>query len=333
MSQLALITAPNDGLADIPLPALFKALGDDLRTQLLRVMSGDSFSVSELCDIFGIRQSALSHHLKILVQADLLARKREGTALFYRRQIPKGCYRTLRLAALSDIDAQPLPDKLAQGMRAVQKQREENSSAFFRDHAAQLREQQELIAPWEDYSAASIELLDNLNWPTLSSVLEIGPGDGAFLPALAQRARHVIALDNAPSMLAQAKRCAGHLRHIQFVEGNTCDALTLKLSAQLVVANMVLHHTPDPRQVMAEAAALIQPGGALLISELCAHDQAWAREHCGDLWLGFDPDTLSSWAREAGLADGANVFLGQRNGFQVQVRLFHKTVTSEGLSA
>jgi hypothetical protein len=84
---------------------------------------------------------------------------------------------------------------------------------------------------------------------------------------------------------------------------------------------------------MAEAAALIQPGGALLISELCAHDQAWAREHCGDLWLGFDPDTLSSWAREAGLEDGANVFLGQRNGFQVQVRLFHKTATSEGLSA
>ncbi len=55
---------------------------------------------------------------------------------------------------------------------------------------------------------------------------------------------------------------------------------------------------------------------------LYRHDQAWARENCGDLWLGFEPRELAGWALEAGLDDIASLFLAQRNGFQVQVRLF-----------
>jgi ArsR family transcriptional regulator len=66
------------------------------------------------------------------------------------------------------------------------------------------------------------------------------------------------------------------------------------------------------------------PGGRIIISELCAHDQLWAREHCGDLWLGFEAGQLSDWAQAAGLESRAELFLAQRNGFQIQVRLFQK---------
>jgi ArsR family transcriptional regulator len=40
------------------------------------------------------------------------------------------------------------------------------------------------------------------------------------------------------------------------------------------------------------------------------------------LWLGFEPEQLTEWAQQAGLDDIASIFLAQRNGFQVQVRLF-----------
>ena len=53
------------------LAIVFKAAGDELRLQILRVMAQDSYGVSELCDIFGIKQSALSHHLRILLEASL----------------------------------------------------------------------------------------------------------------------------------------------------------------------------------------------------------------------------------------------------------------------
>ena len=85
---------------------------------------------------------------------------------------------------------------------------------------------------------------------------------------------------------------------------------------------MVLHHTPAPAQVLADAAAHLAPGGVIAVTDLCRHDQGWARENCGDLWLGFEPEQLTGWAADAGLGDLASSFLAQRNGFQVQVRLF-----------
>jgi ArsR family transcriptional regulator len=63
----------------------------------------------------------------------------------------------------------------------------------------------------------------------------------------------------------------------------------------------------------------------VLVTDLCRHDQGWARENCGDLWLGFDPQELGDWAQRAALSDIASVYLAQRNGFQIQVRLFGRT--------
>ena len=86
--------------------------------------------------------------------------------------------------------------------------------------------------------------------------------------------------------------------------------------------NMVLHHTPAPGAVLQDVAASLAPEGVVLVTDLCNHDQGWARENCGDLWLGFEPADLAHWAREAGLDELAGVYLAQRNGFKVQVRLF-----------
>ena len=85
---------------------------------------------------------------------------------------------------------------------------------------------------------------------------------------------------------------------------------------------MVLHHTPEPGHILRDIAGHLAPDGVVLVTDLCRHDQGWARENCGDLWLGFDPAELTAWAGQAGLQDIASVYLAQRNGFQVQVRLF-----------
>ena len=71
------------------LNTLFSALAHPLRMQVLRVMRADSFSVSELCAAFSVRQSALSHHLKILTDAGFLARRHEGTCLLYTSPSPR----------------------------------------------------------------------------------------------------------------------------------------------------------------------------------------------------------------------------------------------------
>ena len=90
------------------------------------------------------------------------------------------------------------------------------------------------------------------------------------------------------------------------------------------VLNMVLHHFAAPAEAMRQLSPLINSGGHLLITELCSHNQAWAREACGDLWLGFEQDDLARWAEAAGLRVGESLYLGLKNGFQIQVRHFAK---------
>ena len=113
-----------------------------------------------------------------------------------------------------------------------------------------------------------------------------------------------------------------HVMVLEFINGDTKNPTLESLAADCVVINMVLHHTPDPGKVLQDVASCLAPEGVVLVTDLCNHDQGWARENCGDLWLGFDPQDLARWAADAGLTDITSVYLAQRNGFQVQVRLF-----------
>lgn len=69
------------------LAALYKACGDALRIEILRVLQNDSFGVLELCTLFDVKQSGMSHHLKVLSNAGLVEAQREGNSLFYRRPV------------------------------------------------------------------------------------------------------------------------------------------------------------------------------------------------------------------------------------------------------
>ena len=323
----SLIEFPNPA-ENISLAGLLSATGDAFRLQVIRALAQDSFSVSELCTIFEMRQSALSHHLKVLINAGLLSRKKEMTTTFYRRALPKGPLATLHQEILLRVDEETLSSAEHAGVARIQQQRECNSLAFFKGNLSRFRQQQELIAPWQDYSEVTLQLLDRNRDRRLNRIVEIGVGEGWLLPALHERAASVVALDLSEAMLAQARAFAGHLPHVEFVQGSTSQIIENSNKAGAVIANMVLHHTPDPRQMLVEASQLLEANGHFIVSELCAHDQAWAREHCGDLWLGFAPEQLQAWAEEAGLHASASVFIAQRNGFQIQIHQFEKTTTS-----
>jgi ArsR family transcriptional regulator len=308
------------------LASLCKASADPLRLQILRVLRKDSFGVSELCTLFDMRQPALSHHLKVLAGAGLVATRREGNSIFYRRselgQQPG--LDAVQQQIFDTLDALALPENLARRLGTVQEQREANSRHFFRDNAHKFRQQQDLIASYEQYADTVAQILRDAPLVRRDIALEVGPGDGSFLAELSPRFRQVIALDNAEAMLERARSSAtaAQLGNIEFIHGDTRHPRLAALQADCVVINMVLHHTPSPQQILRDVAGCLAPGGVVLVTDLCRHDQAWARENCGDLWLGFAPEELADWAHAAGLTDVASVYLGQRNGFQIQVRLF-----------
>jgi len=131
-----------------------------------------------------------------------------------------------------------------------------------------------------------------------------------------------VAVDNSPAMLELARqRCQRD--GLGNVELQLADALgEATPQADCVILNMVLHHLAAPAEAVQQLARRVAPGGSLVITDLCPHDQAWARDACGDLWLGFDQDELARWAQAAGLLAGESLYLGLRNGFQIQVRQF-----------
>lgn len=334
MTAVAHQRPPPAGGAELTdLTALCKALGDPLRAQILRVLASDAYSVAELCHVFGVRQPALSHHLKVLVGTGLVTPRREGTFVFYRRA-PRldDSLEGVRSLLCRNLDGYPLEPAIAQRLAEVEQDRAERSLAFFHRHAAEFREQQDLIAAYPQYGDTVIELLDAVRRPQDRTALEVGPGEGELLAALAPRFARVVALDNSEAMLARARNLAdaNRLTNLDFVLGDTTTGIARGLRAPLITLNMVLHHNASPARMLCDLGTLLEPGGSLLVTELCAHHQDWARTACGDLWLGFEPEQLDEWAAAAGLRAGDGQFLALRNGFRVQIRQFIRPAAAPG---
>lgn len=156
--------------------------------------------------------------------------------------------------------------------------------------------------------------------------LEIGPGAGELLPALAARFDMVMAIDNSAEMLNRARaRCgAAKLKNVELLLGDTQVLSEFGPVFDGAVINMVLHHVVSPAEVFEHVARSLAPNGMLVVTELCAHEQAWAREACGDVWLGFTPEELAGFAEAAGLSCANSSYLALRNGFQVQLQQFIK---------
>ena len=90
---MTLGTAPRQQNRESPpaldnLAAFLKAAGDPLRLEVLQVLGQNSFGVLELCEIMAMKQSGMSHHLKVLAQGGLVERRREGNSIYYRRSLP-----------------------------------------------------------------------------------------------------------------------------------------------------------------------------------------------------------------------------------------------------
>lgn len=317
----------NQPLED--LSALLKAASDPLRLQVLRLLAQDSYGVSELCRIFSVRQSGISHHLKILSQAGLVTTRREGNSIFYRRALPTSYSRErLRNEIYAQVDQLEVSPSVAEQLNVIENERIGSSKEFFSQNSEKFRSQQDLIARFPVYCDQVSEILKTSELPSFETAVEIGPGEGELLPTLAETFSQVYAVDNNQNMLDTAKLFAqnNNVGNAQFILDDASNG-DLKLNddcADLIIANMVCHHVPSPANLFAALAKKLKNQGSLIITDLCLHNQNWTREACGDLWLGFDPNDLSQWAQNAGLIDGQSIYFALRNGFQIQIRQFIK---------
>lgn len=60
-----------------------KALSDSIRREILSILKKGRLSAGEICEHFTITDAAISRHLSVLKEADLIRDTREGKYIFY----------------------------------------------------------------------------------------------------------------------------------------------------------------------------------------------------------------------------------------------------------
>jgi len=138
-------------------------------------------------------------------------------------------------------------------------------------------------------------------------VADIGAGTGYMSAGLTDKVAEVHVVDGSAAMLATAQKNLAKFNNITYHEADGMQLPFDDASLDAVVANMYLHHCPQPLAAIREMARVLRPGGRLLISDMDAHPHEWMRTEMSDIWLGFDRAQLHAWLTEAGLV---NVLVG-----------------------
>ncbi|HEX8906547.1 MAG TPA: metalloregulator ArsR/SmtB family transcription factor [Longimicrobiaceae bacterium] len=285
-------------LAPPPIFERMSALADSTRSRLLLVLERHELTVGELCAVVQLPQSTVSRHLKTLADEEWIAGRAEGTSRRYRMSADRLETSARRLWTLvrEQVAALPAAEQDAQRLQSVLAQRSTRSQEFFRTAAGQWdRLREELFGRRADLLGL-LGLLDP-SW----TVGDLGCGTGQVSESLAPFVRRVVSVDGSAEMLAAARQRLAGVENVDVRTGEL-EALPVadgELDAALLF--LVLHYVAEPAAALAEARRALKPGGVLLVVDMAPHDREEYRQAMGHVWLGFAPDELEAWTRDAGL--------------------------------
>lgn len=272
-----------------------RAAAEPTRLRLLALCARGSWCVSDLVAILGQSQPRLSRHLKLLVEAGLLARTPEGANAWFQVPPEADLARQI-LARLPEDDPLLAADRRAAARLAAERAR--TASESFRRHGADWDEMRALDLPGAAIEAALLAALP----ARVGRLLDIGCGTGGLLERLAPRIEEGLGVDASRDMLALARtRLAEHgLSNIAVRQADMYRLPLADAAFDAVTLQMVLHYAEDPAAALAEAGRVLKPGGVLLIVDLAPHQRADLLGAHAHRWPGFDDAALAGWLGATG---------------------------------
>jgi len=274
---------------------LLKALADETRLRLCHVLLHHELNVRELVEVFGMGQSRISRHLKILSDCGLLTFRRDGLWVFYAAATQGEARRLLEAVEQTVGGEEVMADDLERAAQVLA-ERSRATRKFFDSVAGEWeRLRSDVLGGFDLHEALRQRLTP------CGVVLDLGCGAGELLGCMTDLARELIGVDSSPKMIEQArKRLAQHAGKVSLRIGELEHLPVRDNEAGCGVISMVLHHLPDPKKALLEAGRAIAPGGRLLVAELEKHHDETMRQSHSDRWLGFGADQLETWLRDAG---------------------------------
>jgi ubiquinone/menaquinone biosynthesis C-methylase UbiE/DNA-binding transcriptional ArsR family regulator len=282
------------------LHAALRAAGEGTRLRILALLGEAELTVSDLTKILRQSQPRISRHLKLLAEAGLVERFREGSWAFYRIG-ERGGVADIAQALTGRLDpSDPIVLRDRGRLSAVRAARAASAQTYFSAHAAEWDRIRRLhVTDAAVEGAIQAALADR----PIRSFLDLGTGTGRMLELFGPEIERGLGIDMSLDMLALARarlERAG-LKHCSVRQGDIYELPVPKDSFDVVIIHQVLHFLDDGARAIAEAARTLRPQGRLLVVDFAPHDLEFLREDHAHLRVGFAPETVSQWMAAAGL--------------------------------
>jgi SAM-dependent methyltransferase/DNA-binding transcriptional ArsR family regulator len=293
-----------------------RALADPTRLRIMRLLSAMELAVGELAQVLGQSQPRVSRHVRILCDAGLAERRKEGSWVFLRSAIAEDRAPPLGAAAahllsVGERDDAAFAARVLEDRRhlaAIRAAREATAANYFARHAGDWDTLRSLHCPDEPVEAA---LAEALGAASLGALLDVGTGTGRMAELFAPRADKVIAFDKSPEMLRIARARLQHLPApgVDLVQGDFGALPFAAASFDTLLFHQVLHYAQAPEDVLSEAARVTRPGGQVAIVDFAAHDREELRSQHAHARLGFSDEQMLALLSEAGFVGAPAVAL------------------------
>jgi ArsR family transcriptional regulator len=286
--------------AALPLADRIQALADSTRLRIVALLRLMELSVGELAHVLGQSQPRVSRHLKILADAGVLERRKEGSWVFLTLAEAE---RVERLFALIDdwADAATLALFASDAARteSIRSERAEAANRYFAGHAEVWDQIRSLHVAESEVERAIDGTLGNR---PLGRLVDVGTGTGRMIELFGPRSAHAIGIDRSSEMLrlARVKLEAAGI-HSSLRQGDMYALPLADQSADSIIIHQVLHYAHSPAAAVAEAARVLAPGGTLLVVDFAAHDREELRATDAHIRLGFEDEVMAGWFAAAGL--------------------------------
>ena len=228
-----------------------KTLSDLSRLRLVALCGQGECSVSELTEVLGQSQPRISQQLKLLCEAGLLGRFRDGKRVFYRVPARGGHGEELRELLELIPDDDPLFVEDLKQLRQIRGQRISGQD-------------QELDLTDRAIHKALVEL--TVTAP-VGDLLDVGCGRGSILKLLASRARRAVGvdIDAKARRLARAELMLAGLPNCSLRQGDMYRLPFDDSEFNTIILDDVLADAVDPVRALSESRRLLKPGGRLFI--------------------------------------------------------------------
>jgi ubiquinone/menaquinone biosynthesis C-methylase UbiE len=284
----------------LDLVAALKAAAEPTRLRILLLLAGGELNVKDLTLILGQSQPRISRHLKLLCEAGLIERFRDGSWVYFHISDRQAGGR-LALRLVADVDpSESSVRRDRERAEALKREREAAAQAFFEKHAADWDRIRTLHVAEKDVEAAMRRAIGD---GPFDLFVDLGTGTGRTLELFADRFARGLGLDVNQAMLAYARAnlTSKGFTKAQVRHGDIYSLSLADRQADVVVMHQVLHFLSDPALAIREAARVLSPGGKLLIVDFAPHELEFLRSREAHERLGFTHEQVAGWLKDAGL--------------------------------